>query len=62
MGDTKTEAYEEDLLDYEDEEEKEPEGANKVNGEAVKKWVSYMVLAWKCSHVNFEVFWYMYMI
>jgi len=37
MGDTKTEAYEEDLLDYEDEEEKEPEGANKVNGEAVKK-------------------------
>ncbi|XP_047158349.1 DEAD-box ATP-dependent RNA helicase 15-like isoform X1 [Vigna umbellata] len=37
MGDTKNEAYEEDLLDYEDEEEKEPEGANKVNGEAVKK-------------------------
>jgi len=54
MGDTKTEAYEEDLLDYEDEEEKEPEGAaNKVNGEAVKKWVSCAVFAWKCSHAKF---------
>ncbi|CAG7891473.1 unnamed protein product [Brassica rapa] len=31
------EAYEEELLDYEEEDEKAPDSANKVNGDAVKK-------------------------
>lgn len=39
MGDTKeNEAYEEELLDYEEEDEKAPDSVNsKVNGESVKK-------------------------
>lgn len=41
MGETKeNEAYEEELLDYEEEEEKAPDSVGaKVNGESVKKWV-----------------------
>lgn len=41
MGDTKeNDAYEEELLDYEEEDEKAPDSVNaKVNGEAGKKWV-----------------------
>lgn len=53
MGETKeTEAYEEELLDYEEEDEKAPDSvAAKVNGESVKKSVflvyliSYLVLS-----------------
>ncbi|AED91646.1 unnamed protein product [Arabidopsis thaliana] len=38
MGDARdNEAYEEELLDYEEEDEKVPDSGNKVNGEAVKK-------------------------
>ncbi|KAH1244794.1 DEAD-box ATP-dependent RNA helicase 56 [Glycine max] len=38
MGETKDEAYEEELLDYEEEDEKAPDSAGaKVNGEATKK-------------------------
>lgn len=38
MGETKDEAYEEELLDYEEEEDKAPDSAGaKVNGEAAKK-------------------------
>lgn len=41
MGETEmkdTDAYEEELLDYEEEDEKAPDSAGvKVNGEAVKK-------------------------
>ena len=39
MGETKeTEAYEEELLDYEEEEEKAPDSVGaKLNGETVKK-------------------------
>lgn len=41
MGDTKdNDAYEEELLDYEEEEEKAPDSVNaKTNGESGKKWV-----------------------
>lgn len=41
MGETRdNDAYEEELLDYEEEEEKAPDSvASKVNGEAAKKWV-----------------------
>lgn len=41
MGDAKeNEAYEEELLDYEEEDEKAPDSVNaKVNGESGKKWV-----------------------
>lgn len=40
MGDTKeNEAYEEELLDYEEDDEKAPDSVNgKVNGESAKKW------------------------
>lgn len=43
MGETKeNEAYEEELLDYEEEEEKAPDSVGvKVNGESVKKWVHF---------------------
>ncbi|PKI75666.1 hypothetical protein CRG98_003926, partial [Punica granatum] len=38
MGETKdNDAYEEELLDYEEEEEKAPDSAAKVNGEGAKK-------------------------
>jgi len=38
MGETRdNDAYEEELLDYEEEEEKAPDSATKVNGEAAKK-------------------------
>ncbi|KAH1252835.1 DEAD-box ATP-dependent RNA helicase 56 [Glycine max] len=38
MGETKDEAYEEELLDYEEEDDKAPDSAGaKVNGEATKK-------------------------
>lgn len=39
MGDTKeNEAYEEELLDYEEDDEKAPDSVNgKVNGESAKK-------------------------
>jgi hypothetical protein len=38
MADTKDEAYEEELLDYEEEEDKAPDtNGAKVNGEATKK-------------------------
>lgn len=38
MGETRdNDAYEEELLDYEDEEEKAPDSAAKVNGEGAKK-------------------------
>ena len=42
MGETReNDAYEEELLDYEEEEEKVPDsGAAKTNGEAGKKFVS----------------------
>lgn len=40
MGETRdNDTYEEELLDYEEEEEKAPDSTAKVNGEAVKKWV-----------------------
>lgn len=40
MGDARdNEAYEEELLDYEEEDEKVLDSGNKVNGDAVKKWV-----------------------
>lgn len=46
MGETRdNDAYEEELLDYEEEEEKAPDSSAKVNGEGAKK---YAVL-------NFEV-------
>ena len=38
------EAYEEELLDYEEEDEKAPDSANKVNGDAVKKLVIFFLL------------------
>lgn len=38
------ETYEEELLDYEEEEEKAPDSATKVNGDAVKKWVFFFFL------------------
>ncbi|KAI9118172.1 hypothetical protein K1719_010504 [Acacia pycnantha] len=38
MGETKDEGYEEELLDYEEEEDKAPDSVGtKVNGEAGKK-------------------------
>ena len=38
MGETKDEGYEEELLDYEEEEDKAPDSVGtKVNGEAAKK-------------------------
>lgn len=39
MGETRDDVYEEELVDYEEEEEKAPDSAAKVNGEAPKKWV-----------------------
>lgn len=41
MGDTKdNDAYEEELLDYDEEDEKAPDSVHaKVNGESGKKWV-----------------------
>lgn len=40
MGENKdNDAYEEELIDYEEEEEKAPDSVTKVNGESVKKWV-----------------------
>lgn len=45
MGETKDEAYEEELLDYEEEDEKAPDSAGaKVNGEATKKYVHDVLL------------------
>ena len=42
MGDVRdNEAYEEELLDYEEEDEKVLDSGNKVNGDAVKKLVSF---------------------
>ena len=42
MGETKDEGYEEELLDYEEEEDKAPDSVGtKVNGEAAKKYVIY---------------------
>jgi len=38
MGETKDDAYEEELIDYEEEEDKAPDSIGaKVNGEATKK-------------------------
>ena len=38
MGETKDETYEEELIDYEEEEDKAPDSVGaKVNGEATKK-------------------------
>lgn len=37
MGETRDDVYEEELVDYEEEEEKAPDSAAKVNGEAPKK-------------------------
>lgn len=38
MGETRdNDAYEEELLDYEEEEEKVPDSVAKVNGESAKK-------------------------
>jgi len=40
MGETKEETYEEELLDYEEEDEKAPDSVGaKVNGESGKKYV-----------------------
>ncbi|KAF7810489.1 hypothetical protein G2W53_037232 [Senna tora] len=40
MGETKDEGYEEELLDYEEEEEKGPNSVvTKVNGETAKKYI-----------------------
>lgn len=40
MGETReNEAYEEELIDYEEEDEKAPDSAAKVNGEGAKKYV-----------------------
>lgn len=42
MGDVRdNEAYEEELLDYEEEDEKVLDSGNKVNGDAVKKLVIF---------------------
>lgn len=42
MGETReNEAYEEELIDYEEEDEKAPDSAVKVNGEGAKKYVQY---------------------
>lgn len=39
MGENKeNDAYEEELLDYEEDDEKIPDSATKVNGESAKKW------------------------
>ena len=45
MGETRdNEAYEEELLDYEEEEEKALDSVTaKVNGEATKKWVIFFL-------------------
>lgn len=50
MGETRdNDAYEEELLDYEEEEEKAPDSVTKVNGEATKKWVLFTF----CSSISF---------
>lgn len=39
MGENKeNDAYEEELLDYEEDDEKIPDSTTKVNGESSKKW------------------------
>lgn len=44
MGETRENEYEEELLDYEEEEEKAPDSAvAKVNGEGGKKWVFFLL-------------------
>lgn len=47
MGETRdNDAYEEELLDYEEEEDKAPDSVTgKVNGEAAKKWDSYYLIS-----------------
>ena len=55
MGDARdNEAYEEELLDYEEEDEKVPDSGNKVNGEAVKKWVLWFPrsVSWDSGCLN----------
>lgn len=46
MGENKeNDAYEEELLDYEEDDEKAPDSVNgKVNGESAKKWALYFIL------------------
>lgn len=43
MGETKeNDAYEEELLDYEEDDEKAPDSVSaKVNGESAKKWANF---------------------
>jgi len=58
MGETRdNDAYEEELLDYEEEDDKAPDSVGaKVNGEAVKKWVFFCVLkGW--IFINFDGDW-----
>ena len=63
MGETKDEAYEEELLDYEEEDDKAPDSAGaKVNGEATKKYVHDVLLCQDiinlrfCNVTNFFLF------
>jgi len=50
MGENKeNDAYEEELLDYEEDDEKIPDSATKVNGESAKKWDLH-------SRIKFSVF------
>ena len=53
MGENKdTDVYDEELVDYEEEEEKAPDSAAaKVNGEAVKKWVFYELITHLVDHM-----------
>ena len=67
MGETRdNEAYEEELLDYEEEEEKALDSVTaKVNGEATKKWVIFFLffrfhffysnVSILCNGVNFPL-------
>ena len=46
MGDVRdNEVYEEELLDYEEEDEKLLDSATKVNGDAVKKYVCFSLFS-----------------
>ena len=49
MGENReNEAYEEELLDYDEEEEKVPDSGIKTNGEAGKKFVSFFNFCCVC--------------
>lgn len=59
MGETRdNDAYEEELLDYEEEEDKAPDSVTgKVNGEAAKKWDSYYLISICFFFPNFFSVW-----